>query len=97
MLIGVSKRELRMLDWMKVHTPLLLMLYAIVRYSIDLSLNLIVLAIYAIVLGLWDFAKAASSCIFEGEEVICAYANGIWDILKWYFSKGRKGGNDGNE
>ena len=97
MLIGVGKRESRMLDWMKVHTPLLLLLYALVRYAIDLPLNLIVLAICAIVFALWDFAKAVLSCVLEGAEIICKEANGMWKMLKWYFSKGWKGGNDGNE
>lgn len=91
MLIGVGKRESRMLDWMKVHTPLLLLLYALVRYAINLLLNLIVLAICAIVFGLWNFSEAVSSCALEGADVICAEVNGMWRMLKWYFFKDRKG------
>lgn len=94
MLIGVSKRESRMLDWMKVHTPLLLLLYALVRYAIDLPLNLTVLAICAIVFGLWNFAKTVLSCALEGAEIICAATKEMRNMLKWYFSKSRKGGSD---
>ena len=94
MRIGVGKRESRMLDWMKVHTPLLLLLYSLVRYAIDLPLNLIVLAICAIVFGLWDFSKAVASAALEGAEVICEEANGMRKMIKWYFSKDRKGGNN---